>query len=129
MLLTLTKVIPNWDIFARTQSLNWTTTATMCQSWQGVQCQGPYVIGLNFSEPDPDKPQRPPILQGVDNVTVHGSMPIALQGAPLSHRLPRSAMRLSPHVGGGPMSLASSLAGLIPGNLRDPPSFRKWTLS
>lgn len=85
MLLTLTKVIPNWDIFARTQSLNWMSTTTMCQGWQGVQCQGPYVTGLNFSQPDPGVPQRPPILQGVDNVTAHGSMPIALQGALLSH--------------------------------------------
>ena len=84
VLLALTKVIPNWDIFARTQSLNWTSTTTMCQSWQGVQCQGPYVTGLNFSGPDPGEPKRPPILEGVDNVTVHGSMPIALQGALLS---------------------------------------------
>ncbi len=84
VLLTLTKVIWNWDIFARTQSLNWTSTSTMCQTWQGVQCQGPYVVGLNFSGPNPGEPDRPPILQGVDNVTVHGSLPIVLQGAPLS---------------------------------------------
>ena len=83
-LLTLQTAFSNWDIYQRTQGLNWTSPATMCTSWQGVQCNtAGSVIGLNFSAPVPDPPQRLRALEGVTNLTVHSSEPIALQGAGL----------------------------------------------
>ena len=84
-LLTLQTAFSNWDIYQRTQGLNWTSTATMCTGWQGVQCNtAGNVIGLNFSAPDIEPPQRLRALEGVTNMTVHSSQPIALQGADLA---------------------------------------------
>ena len=96
MLLTLQTALPNWDIYHRTQLLNWTSTATMCTGWRGVQCNtAGAVIGLNFSAPGPDIPQRPRALEGVANMTVHGSQPIALQGAGLACGMQIFPVRLS----------------------------------
>ncbi len=94
VLLTLQTAFSNWGIYERTQMLNWTSPATMCTGWQGVQCNtAGSVIGLNFSAPDLAPPQRLRALEGVTNVTVHTSLPIALQGAnstPLIHTFPWS---------------------------------------
>ena len=85
MLLTLQTAFLNWDNYQRTQLLNWTSPGTMCTGWQGVQCNtAGAVIGLNFSAPSPEPPQRPRALEGVANLTVHSSQPIALQGADLA---------------------------------------------
>lgn len=87
VLLTLQTAFSNWDIYQRTQGLNWTSPATMCTGWQGVQCNtAGSVIGLNFSAPTPDPPQRLRALEGVTNMTVHSSEPIALQGFSLTSR-------------------------------------------
>ena len=77
----------NWAMYERTEGLNWTMGNPPCSGWRGVQCSAGYVTGLNFSGPDPTAPQRPPVLQGVPSAAVHGSEPIALQGALLRDAL------------------------------------------
>ena len=100
-LLLLRSAFSNWAMYERTEGLNWTLRNPMCDGWGGVQCSAGFVTGLNFSGPDPAAPQRPPVLQGVASAAVHGSEPVALQGALLCNTQCASAMpRLAvPHLG------------------------------
>ncbi len=91
-LLLLRSAFSNWAMYERTEGLNWTLRNPMCDGWGGVQCSAGFVTGLNFSGPDPAAPQRPPVLQGVASAAVHGSEPVALQGALLCNTQCASAM-------------------------------------
>lgn len=98
VLLTLQTAFSNWDIFQRTQQLNWTSPGTMCTGWQGVRCNNAgAVTGLNFSSPDPDPPQRPRALEGVTNYTVHSSQPICLHGGNPASVIQTVTFELSAH--------------------------------
>ena len=98
VLLTLQTAFSNWDIFQRTQQLNWTSPSTMCTGWQGVRCNNAgAVIGLNLSSPDPDPPQRPRALEGVTNSTVHSSQPICLHGGNPASLIHKVTFKLSAH--------------------------------
>ena len=103
-LLLLRSAFSNWAMYERTEGLNWKLRNPMCGGWGGVQCSAGFVTGLNFSGPDPTAPQRPPVLQGVASAAVHGSEPLALQGALLCN--PPCAMR-----GGSPHRAGQTLHG------------------
>lgn len=80
VLLKLTRKFVNWDIYAHTQSLNWTSNSTLCPFWHGVECQGHDVVGLDFSISALEVMGRYATPQGQNFQTVRGSVPIRLQG-------------------------------------------------
>ena len=84
VLLNLTTVLVNWDIYGRTQSLNWTSNSTMCDFWSGVGCQGPEVVSLDFSISTMDVTGSSATPQGLNFQNVRSSVPIRLQGVLLS---------------------------------------------
>ena len=117
-LLKLRSAFSNWDMYERTEGLNWTLHNPMCGGWGGVQCSAGFVTGLNFSGPDPTAPQRPPVLQGVASAAVHGSEPLALQGALLctplcASAVPRRAALGKPFVGITAASISDSMSTAV----------------
>lgn len=84
VLLNLTTAFVNWDIYARTQSLNWTSNSTMCDYWSGVGCQGHEVVSLDFSIGTMVVTGSSATPQGLNFQNVRSSVPIRLQGVLLS---------------------------------------------
>ena len=81
VLVNLTKVFINWDVYARTQNLNWRFDRNVCDWTPYVGCQGHNVVSLDFSLSAIDVTGiHPTTPQGLNYQNVHFSSPIRLQG-------------------------------------------------
>lgn len=81
VLVNLTKVFINWDVYARTQNLNWRSDRDVCDWTPYVGCQGQNVVSLDFSLSAIDVTgSYPTTPQGLNYQNVHFSLPIRLQG-------------------------------------------------